>query len=398
MALTRGKTSNPICHAGLATELPRNVLPKEIDIYNYLKFLQGQGQSLINIANSIAEEVVEIWTEKGNLPTITEQAVAKKVKEIHKRGKNFMKKPVQRRISTIHEPLEGVKSPNSRGRPRKTDNFEGLFDICTCNCASRNSCTCPSDKKVHEREWEFLVDQRTLIDYTRDAKPSLNKVKFIDYVQKVYVPAWFTFKMSCKLKDGAKNVFTMLQLLKTQPLDIQNIAKKYVQINAFFAHSSNLLVAMLAEEDDESIRKQAVDGIIEIRKNKEHSCVERTDSGLRLFKVPKLNWGAENYTQIIDWDLKDFCEPPITMKFSDDEIRRFYSVPMVIQNYPSQSQSVERAVKMVSDACKSAYGYEERHQLVLSTQAARKERQSYRTKEKFKRLERGMQKLKEPNM
>ena len=53
---------------------------------------------------------------------------------------------------------------------------------------------------------------------------------------------------------------------------------------------------------------------------------------------------------------------------------------------------------MVSDACKSAYGYEERHQLVLSTQAARKERQSYRTKEKFKRLERGMQKLKEPNM
>ena len=72
-----------------------------------------------------------------------------------------MKKPVQRRISTIHEPLEGVKSPNSRGRPRKTDNFEGLFDICTCNCASRNSCTCPSDKKVHEREWEFLVDQRT---------------------------------------------------------------------------------------------------------------------------------------------------------------------------------------------------------------------------------------------
>ena len=72
-----------------------------------------------------------------------------------------MKKPVQRRISTIHEPLEGVKSPNSRGRPRKTDNFEGLFDICTCHCASRNSCTCPSDKKVHEREWEFLADQRT---------------------------------------------------------------------------------------------------------------------------------------------------------------------------------------------------------------------------------------------
>ena len=86
------------------------------------------------------------------------------------------------------------------------------------------------------------------------------------------------------------------------------------------------------------------------------------------------------------------------MKLSDDEIRRFYSGDMFIPNYPSQSQSVERAVKLVSDACKSAYGYEDRHQLVLSTQAARKERQSYKTKKKFKRLERGMQKLKEPNM
>ena len=181
-------------------------------------------------------------------------------------------------------------------------------------------------------------------------------------------------------------------------MDIQNITKKYVQVNAFFAHSSNLLVAMLAEEDDESIRKQAVDGIIEIRKIKEHSNIERTDSGLSIFKVPKLNWDAENYTQIIDWDLKDFCEPPITMKLSDDEIRRFYSGDMFIPNYPSQSQSVERAVKLVSDACTSAYAYEDRHQLALSTQAARKERQSYETKEKFKRLERGMQKLKEPNM
>ena len=156
--------------------------------------------------------------------------------------------------------------------------------------------------------------------------------------------------MNSKLEDGAKNVFTMLQLPKTQQMDIQNIAKKYVQINAFFAQSSNLLVAMLAEEDDESIRKQAVVGIIEIRKIKEHSNIERTDSGLRIFKVLKLNWDAENYTQIIDWDLNTFCEPPITMKLSDDEIRGFYSVPMYIPNYPSQSQCVEMAVKLVSDA------------------------------------------------
>ena len=48
-------------------------------------------------------------------------------------------------------------------------------------------------------------------------------------------------------------------------MDIQNIAKKYVQTNAFFAHSSNLWVTMLTE-DDISIKQQAVDGMIEIRK------------------------------------------------------------------------------------------------------------------------------------
>ena len=77
MALTRGKTSNPILLAGQASELPRNVLPRKIDIYNYIKFSQRPGHLLSNIANSIAEEVVEIWTEKGNLPTITLKAVSK---------------------------------------------------------------------------------------------------------------------------------------------------------------------------------------------------------------------------------------------------------------------------------------------------------------------------------
>ena len=106
MALTRGKTSNPIFLARQTSELPRNVLPREIDIYNYLKFLKRPGHLLINIANSIAEEVVEIWTEKGNLPTISVKAVSKKIIGIHKRRKAFLKKPIERRIITIHEPLE----------------------------------------------------------------------------------------------------------------------------------------------------------------------------------------------------------------------------------------------------------------------------------------------------
>ena len=79
-----------------------------------------------------------------------------------------------------------------------------------------------------------------------------------------------------------------MQLVKTQPKEIQDIAKKYVQINAFFAHSSNLLITMLADEN-KSTRKKAVNGILKIRNKEVQSEVERTDSGLRIFRVPTLN-------------------------------------------------------------------------------------------------------------
>ena len=171
MALTRGKTTHFII--GQPSELPRNVLPRECDIYNYLRLLQMQSPelSLHNIADIIAEEVVQIWTELGNLPTFQLKVVSNKVKQIHKRGKALLKKPIERRVGTIHEPLEDVRSP---GRPSKTDNFEGIFDIRSCSCKSRNSCNCLLHKMVHEREWEFLVDQRTnrnmVISFSVDGK------------------------------------------------------------------------------------------------------------------------------------------------------------------------------------------------------------------------------------
>ena len=86
-----------------------------------------------------------------------------------------------------------------------------------------------------------------------------------------------------------------MKLLQSQPDDIKEVSKKSVQTNAFFSHSSNLLAAMLCYED-ESIRRKAVNTIINIRSGETESEVERTNTGLRIFKVPNLNWDARNYT------------------------------------------------------------------------------------------------------
>ena len=71
---------------------------------------------------------------------------------------------------------------------------------------------------------------------------------------------------------------------------------------------------------------------------------------------------------------------------SDDDLREVYAAPLEISNHPNNSQSLERAVKMVSEACHMVYGQQSRHELILARQAARKERPAYETKKDFKRI------------
>ena len=38
--------------------------------------------------------------------------------------------------------------------------IDKLFDITSCRCIHSDSCICPREFKVHDREWPFLIDQR----------------------------------------------------------------------------------------------------------------------------------------------------------------------------------------------------------------------------------------------
>ena len=49
-----------------------------------------------------------------------------------------------------------------KGRKKKNmDVLDQLFDICTCKHLTREVCDCPALKKVPEREYDFLMDQRS---------------------------------------------------------------------------------------------------------------------------------------------------------------------------------------------------------------------------------------------
>ena len=197
------------------------------------------------------------------------------------------------------------------------------------------------------------------------------------------MPGWFIIKCNPYIENGAKNTFSVMKLIRKQPKKVQEVAKKSFQTNAFFAHSSNLLLAMLVDEEEE-IRRRAVNVIMKIRQGEILSEMEKTGSGLRVFRVPKLNWDAQDFTQIIDWDVESLCEPPVTKTLTEDDLRKAYAAPLDIPKHPNNSQSVEGAIKLVSEACHQVYGQERRHELCLSKQAARKENPSYTTKKNFK--------------
>lgn len=112
---------------------------------------------------------------------------------------------------------------------------------------------------LNHARWGTLA-QRLHILYTRTENPSDNFMKIVSFIVQVYCVNLFQSSYQSKFTMGAKHLFHMMQLILTQPEEIQDIAQRVVQNNAFYAHPENILVAML-EDEDKAIRKEALDKI-----------------------------------------------------------------------------------------------------------------------------------------
>lgn len=77
--------------------------------------------------------------------------------------------------------------------------------------------------------------------------------------------------------------------------------------------------------------------------------------GIREFVVPKFNFSATDYIELLDWQNIDYYEPPVTTDLSEDQLKEIVHEPessiiSYIQKIPCHTQAVERAVKLVSEA------------------------------------------------
>ncbi|KAK0061524.1 hypothetical protein Bpfe_008906 [Biomphalaria pfeifferi] len=105
------------------------------------------------------------------------------------------------------------------------------------------------------------------------------------------------------------------------------------------------------------IRKLALRRIMKSRKQKRTSSV-------RSFCVPLIKFEATIYIDMIDWQKTPITEPPIVMDIDDDTL-----LTMILEEdtprldfarYPCHTQSVERHIKLVTEASQVVCGPEKR--------------------------------------
>ena len=249
--------------------------------------------------------------------------------------------------------------------------------------------TVPTDLKdqkpgplCHSR-WLTLA-LRLMILYTRKVNPSPALIKIIRFIIQVYTVMWFKITKFPHITMAPKHIFEMMNLIRAQPEDVMTIAMETLQHNAYHCHPENLLCAMVADADA-GVRSEAVERILKLRKKIPKKPRSKIARGIRFFKPPPLDWSCTSYTTMINWDSNKVVvtEPIFTKNLEDDGLNSLRASPLSLPSYPCHTTSVERCVKLVSEASKQVYGEEARHGLILSRVGARVQRKVFETKKDY---------------
>ena len=287
----------------------------------------------------------------------------------------------------------------------------------------------------HSR-WLTMAN-RILLLYVTTRSPSMALKRMAFIVIQFYAPCWFWIKSHPKSIDGPKNLLKMIEFSRKLSKKEQEVAQKAIQRNAFYAHPEVILKTMLADEDEakrkkavsmilqlraakegeqdekgEEEREKEEDGYDEEDEEEEETEEEVAEeevaeegakggrqkknkeladafnvgvnlepeeleaiqcANIRKFVVPKLNFHATDYPDLINWTETTFFEPPFTANFSDQDIRNLEFQPLAVPAFPCHTQSVERAIRLITEAASSVIGPEARDGFIRQRIKSRKE-------------------------
>ena len=191
---------------------------------------------------------------------------------------------------------------------------------------------------------------RILQLYTRTENPTEQLRKIVRFILQVYGPCWFAIKKAKKITSGPALLFHQMTLIKTQTEDVQEMAKPAVQRNAFMAEPGIMLCAML-ESSSASIRSKAVETIKNLRSKPPKKPRKKILRGIRSLQVQKLDWEAFSWIDIIDWKKAGVVHEHYIIECLPMEVlEAALAQPYCFPAFPVHTQSVERAVKLVTEA------------------------------------------------
>lgn len=253
-----------------------------------------------------------------------------------------------------------------------------LYEI--CQAIASGSCT-PElanrqpGKMAHSR-W-LTCANRILRLYISTVNPSDNLQMLVNYVVKAYAPIWFLIKQKISFKDGAKHVFKMIVYSRFLPDNLRSVIDSVIERNAFFAHPENLLVSML-HDDRDHIRELALRRIINARE-------AQRSTKRRIFKTPKINFSAGDYTEMIVWHECQVTAPPVLQDISNENLQIMAKdKSLEILDFPCHTQSVERCVKLVTNASQCVTDAVSRDGFIRTRLQSRAEMPNFGHKNKFK--------------
>lgn len=248
-------------------------------------------------------------------------------------------------------------------------------------CQAIKSGHCPQELgnrqpgKIAHSRWVTTAN-RIMRLYVGSINPSQNLKILVKFIMMVYAPIWFFVKYQSSLQFGAQHVFKMISFSRFLPPHLKSCVDSVIQRNSFFAHPENLLVAMLFDTR-EHIRNISLNRIIQARNN-------GGSSSVRTFNLPVLNFFAEDYTEMIDWKNCDITPPPFLSKISDKNLQIMVKNNCIeLPNLPCHTQSVERCVKLVTQASLSVVDPESRDGLIRNRIQSRKEMPAFEFKKHF---------------
>ena len=115
-------------------------------------------------------------------------------------------------------------------------------------------------------------------------------------------------KCNSSVVNGAKHLHETIQKTRRIP------SYDPIQRNGYFSQSEKFLLAMV---NDESmiVRELGLRRVLHSRK-----LCKGPLTKIRAFKVPKINFDADIYYEMIDWQNVEMAPPPLLHDFTNDEI------------------------------------------------------------------------------